>query len=234
MIGRSTNSLSLIAPCWNERTLIPQWVDMILQQKESPLELIVVDGGSTDGSWEWLQKHPQINAFQTTKGRAQQLHFGAKKASGALLFFVHIDTQLPLGFDGFIKKAFSANALSGCFRLRFSPHNPLGLRLAAWGTRWNHLLFRGGDQTLFIHRELYHQIGGFDANYGVCEDLELIRHIYRNSTFTILPQEVVTNSRRFQQKGTSHLLFHFRVLHFLHWLGAGPKILFAYYQKFVA
>ena len=64
MIGDSTNSLSVIAPVWNEKTRLPFWLSMLLEKKEGALEVIVVDGGSTDGSWEWLQQQSQIKVFQ--------------------------------------------------------------------------------------------------------------------------------------------------------------------------
>lgn len=233
MIGDSTNSLSVIAPVWNEKTRLPFWLSMLLEKKEGALEVIVVDGGSTDGSWEWLQQQSQIKVFQCEKSRAKQLALGAQKALGSLFYFVHVDTQLPQGFDMLIKKAHVNNHLAGCFRMRFAPHNPVGLRIAGWGTSWNHLLFRGGDQTLFVAREAYQAVGGFDATYSVCEDLDIIKKLYVHIGFTILPQKVVTDSRRFQQKGTVTLLFHFRILHFMHWWGANQQRLFDYYQKYV-
>lgn len=233
MIGDSTNSLSIIAPVWNEINRLPLWLSMLLEKKEGALEIIVVDGGSTDGSWEWLQQQPKIRLFQCDKGRAKQLALGAQKALGSIFFFVHVDTQLPKGFDKLIKKAHAKNHLAGCFQMRFAPHNSIGLRIAGWGTCWNHLLFRGGDQTLFVAREVYHAVGGFDTTYRVCEDLEIIKKLYIHNTFTILPQKVVTDSRKFEQKGTATLLFHFRILHLMHWLGATEQSLFDYYQRYV-
>ena len=233
MTGVLTTSVSVIVPVWNEKEALPGWVQMIEEKKEGDLELIVVDGGSVDGSWQWLQKQSGLRIYQTTKGRGHQLHFGAQKAKGTLFYFVHVDTHLPQGFDRLLKAAHAQNLLAGCFRLRFAPFNPLGLRIASWGTQWNHLLFRGGDQTLFVDRELYFKVGGFDPSYRVCEDLHLIKKLYRIKTFKVLPQQVITHSRRFETKGVLPLLFHFRVLHFLHWFGSGPKLLWNYYLKFI-
>ncbi len=233
MIGASTISLSVIAPVWNEKHQLPHWQDMLFNNNEEPMEVIVVDGGSTDGSWEWLQQQSKLKVFQCTKGRGKQLAFGAQKAKGSLLYFVHVDTQLPQGFDILIKNACGQNHLAGCFQMRFAPYNPLGLRIAGWGTRWNHILFRGGDQTLFVTRECYQAVGGFDSSYRICEDLDLIKKLYAHTTFKILPQKVITASRKFEQKGTVSLLLHFRVLHFMHWLGHNEQRLFDYYRKFV-
>ena len=233
MNGGLTNSVSLIAAVWNEMPILPQWINMLFDKKEGSIEIIVVDGGSTDGSWEWLQDQKKIKIFQSDNGRTNQFHYGAQKAIGSILYFVHVDTVLPQGFDILLKKARTQNYMAGCFRMYFSPSNPIGLRIASWGTRFNHLLFRGGDQTLFIDKKLYQFIGGFDPAYQVCEDINLIKKIYQQTFFKILPQYVTTDSRRFTKKGTVYLLFHFRVLHLLHWLGFGPKNLLNYYKTFI-
>ena len=117
MNGGSTNSVSLIAAVWNERPILPSWINMLFDKKEGGIEIIVVDGGSTDGSWEWLQKQKKIKIFQSENGRTKQFHHGAEKAIGSILYFVHVDTVLPQGFDLLLKKARTQNYIAGCFRI---------------------------------------------------------------------------------------------------------------------
>ena len=91
----------------------------------------------------------------------------------------------------------------------------------------------GGDQSLFVHRELFQELGGYDTRFKVCEDLDLIKRLYRKVKFRVLPQKILTSSRRFYENGTLRLLIHFGIMHFSHWLGAGPQFLYRYYGTFV-
>lgn len=233
MIGHSTNDceLSIIIPVLNEIELLPNFLVHLEQQSQKKHEIIIVDGGSTDGSLEFLKKWKNGKVIQSERGRAVQMNKGAAAARGELLYFVHVDSQLPKAFDYYLLKA-SCDYDAGCFRLDFDKKNSW-LRLAASGSRWNHLLCRGGDQSLFIKVGIFFQIKGFDERYQVCEDLNLIKKLYQSARFVVLPQTLVTSSRRFYQKGTVKLLFYFRVLHLMHWVGFESKLLWSYYQRFV-
>ena len=86
-----TPKLSIIVPVLNEIDQLSGFVAHIQNQWQQPQELLVVDGGSTDGTWEWLQKK-SIKSFRSVKGRAQQMNFGAHNATTSLLYFVHVDS----------------------------------------------------------------------------------------------------------------------------------------------
>lgn len=231
MTGTLTNksSLSIIIPVLNEIDLIADFITHLNDVLQDPQEIIFVDGGSTDGTWEWLQKNCSESAFQSEAGRAHQMNYGASKASFPFLYFVHVDSKLPQNFDQIISTQMKKGNTAGCFRLQFDPSNWV-LKRAAAGSKWNHLLCRGGDQTLFVSKQLFTQLKGFDIHYRVCEDLQFIKKLYQNSSFTVLPHAVTTSSRRFYENGTFRLLFHFGIIHFLHWLGASPRFLHQYYQ----
>ena len=194
--------------------------------------MIFVDGGSTDGTWEWLNDNPKIKAFQTQKGRAFQMNHGVENATLPWVYFVHVDSQLPLNFDKKILKAIQNGAQSGCFQLQFDASNWI-LRKAAAGSKWNHLLCRGGDQTLFVSKKLFDSFKGYDTRYKVCEDIHFIKKLYQQKHFRVLPDKVITSSRRFYENGILRLLFHFGVLHISHWMGIGPNFLNAYYQRMI-
>ena len=235
MTGVSTNSIqfTVIVPILNEISLLPQFVLHINNQWYSPQELIIVDGGSTDGSWEWLQNNPSIRSYQSRPGRACQMNYGAEKAGNAWLYFVHVDSKLPENFDLLLTQAIKKGAQAGCFQLKFDRANWI-LRCAANGSRWNHILCRGGDQSLFIDKNTFEQLGGYDPRYLVCEDIHFIRKLYRKGGFYVLPQRIQTSSRRFYENGVFRLLFHFGALHLSHWLGADPKFLQQYYVKYIS
>lgn len=234
MTGASTNliELSIIVPVLNELELLPTFLAQLEKQWNQPHELLIVDGGSTDGSWEWMKTHLKEGVHQTLAGRANQMNFGAQLASKKWLYFVHVDSRLPQNFDLYITHAIRKGARSGCFRLRFDRANWL-LRKAAAGSRWNHPLCRGGDQTLFVSKKTFIQLGGYNTRYKVCEDIHLIKELYSKGGFKVLKHYVQTSSRRFYNNGTLRLLLHFGILHLSHWMGAGPQFLHHYYLKFV-
>ena len=226
------SEISIIVPVFNEINFINDFILHLKSTCQSPQEIIIVDGGSTDGTWKWLESLTDIRVLQTKTGRANQMNFGAKIAKTSLLYFVHVDSKLPQNFDVVILSSYKKKKVAGCFRLKFDKSNWL-LKLAAAGSKWNHLLCRGGDQSLFISKNKFDMLNGFDPRYKVCEDIEFIKKLYKNKCFIVLPQTLTTSSRRFYENGIIYLLFHFGVLHFLHYLGVKPMFLNKYYSRYV-
>lgn len=97
--------LTIIVPVLNEVKLIADFIEDLKQQWSHPQELLIIERGSTDGSWEWLQTHFKKNSYQTPPGRAQQMNFGAQRASKKWLYFLHIDSHLPKDFDQILSNA---------------------------------------------------------------------------------------------------------------------------------
>ena len=224
--------ISIIVPVFNEINFINDFISHLKSTCQTPQEIIIVDGESTDGTGKLLESLTDISVFQTKTGRANQMNFGAKIAKTSLLYFVHVDSILPQNFDTLILNSYKKKKVAGCFRLKFDKANWL-LKLAAAGSKWNHLLCRGGDQSLFISKNKFDMLNGFDPRYKVCEDIEFIKKLYKNKCFIVLPQTLTTSSRRFYENGIIYLLFHFGVLHFLHYLGVKPIFLNKYYSQYV-
>jgi rSAM/selenodomain-associated transferase 2 len=224
--------ISIIVPVFNEINFINDFISHLKSTCQTPQEIIIVDGGSTDGTGKLLESLTDISVFQTKTGRANQMNFGAKIAKTSLLYFVHVDSILPQNFDTLILNSYKKKKVAGCFRLKFDKANWL-LKLAAAGSKWNHLLCRGGDQSLFVSKNKFDMLNGFDPRYKVCEDIEFIKKLYKNKCFIVLPQTLTTSSRRFYKNGIIYLIFHFGVLHFLHYLGVKPIFLNKYYSQYV-
>ena len=224
--------ISIIVPVFNEINFINDFISHLKSTCQTRQEIIIVDGESTDGTGKLLESLTDISVFQTKTGRANQMNFGAKIAKTSLLYFVHVDSILPQNFDTLILNSYKKKKVAGCFRLKFDKANWL-LKLAAAGSKWNHLLCRGGDQSLFVSKNKFDMLNGFDPRYKVCEDIEFIKKLYKNKCFIVLPQTLTTSSRRFYKNGIIYLLFHFGVLHFLHYLGVKPIFLNKYYSQYV-
>lgn len=191
--------ISVIIPTLNERSNLQELIPLLQGElSEYPHEIIVVDGGSEDGSEVYCRKSA-IHFAKTQKScRAIQLNLGAKLATGEILYFVHADTRPLPGFYQDIRQAVNIGYMAGCYRYRFDPENLL-LRINGWFTRFNGLFSGGGDQTLFIHRSIFNEIGGYDEDYCIMEDFELVRRIKKQFRFYIIPRSILVSSRKYEQ-----------------------------------
>ena len=195
-------------------------------------ELIFADGGSTDKSVALLASYPWVRVISSQQGRAHQMNKAAAVAQGDWLFFVHVDSQLPNSWWQAVEELFGSPYQAACFRLQFDVSHPL-LRLAAYGSRWRSLLFRGGDQGLLITKKAFMNLGGYDLRFTVCEDLDIFRRIQKKFDWKQLSQPITTSARRFQKNGVITTLFHFRILHFLHYYNSSPDLLYKYYKRWI-
>jgi rSAM/selenodomain-associated transferase 2 len=227
----NSRTLSVIIPTLNEAAHIGNLL-LHLKANSSPeniLEIIVVDGGSTDDTIS-LAKTLGAKVINAEQGRAKQMNKGAKLALGEVLYFLHADTYPPKKFDLHILNAVENHTSSGCFRMQFDTSKKF-LRFFAWFSRINNRLCRGGDQSLFILKDLFRKTGGFNEQYIIYEDTEFIGRLYKTSNFKVLPQHVVTSARKYEQFGTLRLQYHFGIIHLKNLLGSGPDQLYRYYKK---
>ncbi len=217
--------ISIIIPVLNEEKHI---FNLLSHLKESASnqyikEIILVDGGSTDNTIK-IAKKLGVKVVHSTKGRAKQMNFGAQNALGKILYFLHADTYPPSNFDSLIFEARLKGRAVGCFRMRFDS-NSWFLSFFAWFSRVNHTICRGGDQSLFIDKEIFISANGFDESYEIYEDNEFIRRISKQHHFTVLPEYVVTSARKYREKGVARLQYYFGVIHLKSILGQARKSL---------
>lgn len=226
--------ISIIIPTLNEAIRIAPLLTYLQEHSSAKniREILVVDGGSTDDTLEMASDFGAI-VYSAEKGRAKQMNLGARKAKGKILYFLHADTLPPRNFDTSILDAVSKDHEAGCFRMKFDTSNWF-LSFFSWFSRINLKICRGGDQSLFITKRLFRKTKGFDENYVVYEDTEFIGRLYEKADFKVLPQRVVTSARKYKQKGTVKLQYHFGVIHLKNILGAGPEELYAYYKRKIA
>ena len=228
------NKLSIIIPIFNEADTINRLL-LFLKKSVSEshvCETIVVDGGSTDGSQQAVAKHTDVVLLNAPKGRAKQMNAGAKIAKGDILYFLHCDSFPPKDFDFLILESLANGNLAGCFRMKFDYAHPV-LLVSQWFTRFNHISCRGGDQSLFIQKKLFEKLKGFNENYIIYEDNEIIKRLYLENQFVVIPKYITTSARRYRINGVWCLQYHFAVIHLKKWLGASPDKLLSYYKKYV-
>ena len=227
-------TISIIIPVLNEAEYIKKVLLSISENSGSDQikEILVIDGGSTDGTKNIALTYG-AEVLHSKKGRAVQMNLGAKKATGDLLYFLHVDSLPPKNFDLSIVQAVENGNEVGCFQMRFNSKSRF-LKFFGWCTRINHQICRGGDQTLFITRNLFLETSGFNEDYIIYEDNEFIQRIYKLRPFKIIPATVVTSARRYEEKGMVKLQWHFGMIHLKHYLGARPNELYRYYMKYIA
>jgi rSAM/selenodomain-associated transferase 2 len=232
------NRLSIIIPVLNEAKNLRALLDYLAQNSNDNLisEILVVDGGSTDGSQKIVTElskiHPKVIGLNSPRGRAKQMNFGASQSKGSVLYFLHADSIPPKKFDTYILDAIHKGAKTGCFKMKFDSTH-WWLQMAGWFTQFNWKSCRGGDQSLFIEKTVFDTIGGFNEDFVIYEDNDLIYKLYKQYSFEVLPYWLTTSSRRYLDNGIWLLQFHFWMIHLKKLFGTTPKKLEAYYMKHI-
>ena len=188
--------ISVIIPILDEEKRIGILLDHLSKIKEqNSFEVIVVDGGSANAFP--VAKWPWVRYIQSKIGRAIQMNTGATMALGELLYFVHADVLPPPTFYEDITEAVKAVFPVGCFRTKLVPER-FFTNINSYFSRFNGRFCGGGDQTLYITKEVFEKEGGFNEDFCIMEDFEFVRRLKPKYGFHIIPKEVVVSARKYQ------------------------------------
>jgi rSAM/selenodomain-associated transferase 2 len=191
-------SIGIVVPVYNEAGILrPALAHLRALLSNEPV--VVVDGGSSDGSAEIAAEFfPVERASRPSRGA--QLNSGAARLSSDVLLFLHADTALPPGFQPAISKTLAdPRVAGGCFRLSFDDAHPV-LGFYAWFSCFRGRFFHYGDQAFFVRREIFRRMGGYRP-LPFFEDVDFLRRLKREGRFRIVPLPVVTSARRFRERG---------------------------------
>jgi rSAM/selenodomain-associated transferase 2 len=229
METESVARISIIMPVLNEAAHIQVAIDSTLPSCD--VEVIVVDGGSRDGT-ERIARSAGVQVIDSPPGRAHQMNIGAQAATGEILLFLHGDTRLPEGFDQLIRAALqNPQAMAGAFRLRIdAPQRRF--RWVEWGVNCRSALFHMpyGDQAIFLRAELFQKLGGF-AEMPIMEDFELIRRLRRLGSVVMIKANVTTSARRWQRRGIVKTTLINQLMILGYGLGVSPARLAQLYRR---
>ncbi|TXH74005.1 TIGR04283 family arsenosugar biosynthesis glycosyltransferase [Thiobacillus sp.] len=221
--------LSIIVPSLNEAQHIIPVLTQLQSLRKRGVEVIVVDGGSTDGT-PALAAPLTDRVLATPPGRARQMNAGAALATGVALLFLHADTRLPDDALRAVDYALNRHRW-GRFDVRFNSRRPL-LRLVA---RMMNLRSRltgiaTGDQAMFMTRAAFESVGGFPEQ-ALMEDIELSRRLKKTGSPACLKNAVITSARRWEEHGTWRTIVLMWRLRWAYWRGAEPAQLAQHYNR---
>ena len=219
--------VSVVIPTLNEAGGIAQALVRVRQAGEC--EIVVVDGGSNDGTPELARRHADV-VLSSPRGRARQMNAGAQRAAGAVVLFLHADTVLPHGFAALLDHALSTpGVVGGRFDVRLdAPGWPFRLIETLMNLRSRLTRISTGDQAIFVRRDTFLALGGY-PEVELMEDLELSRRLKRAGRIACLRARVTTSARRWQRHGVVRTIMLMWTLRLCHFLGVPPKHLKAFY-----
>ena len=208
--------ISIIVPLLNEAGELPELLASLANQKGVTLELILCDGGSSDGSQKIVSTLTTecrftVKLIQTERGRGKQMNAGFACAKADLLLFLHADSRFVEN-DALLKainycRRTASSVTEGC-AARFALHfrrNETAPSLAYFfyeaKARLPYLDCIRGDQGFLLKRKTFTQAGGFDESLPFLEDLRLVATTAPYVTWRLLPAAVSSSARRFENEG---------------------------------
>lgn len=189
--------ISIIIPTYNEAENIVNTIRHLKDNGEMYLhEILVADGGSTDNTLELAKKEGATPLLSPVKGRAGQMNYGASKATGSVYYFVHADTRPPKSYIKDISNTFKNGYNCGSYVTKFDSTKFI-LKINALFTRLNSLFVRGGDQSIFVSKELFNKVNGFNEEMLIMEDYDFLERIWQAGNFKLIQKGTLVSARKY-------------------------------------
>ncbi|MGS2742704.1 TIGR04283 family arsenosugar biosynthesis glycosyltransferase [Halomonas sp. LS-001] len=231
--GAELPKLSIIVPMLNEAAGIQAALALLQPLRETGVEIIVVDGGSTDES-AVLATPLADNILISEPGRARQMNLGAQHAHSAALLFLHADTRLPPGDENAaintVLDALKAQHW-GRFDIRLTGKSrwlPVIGKLMNLRSRLSGIAT--GDQGIFVRRDTFFAVGGF-PDQPLMEDIELSKRLKNIEPPACLDTQVVSSGRRWDQFGAFSTIYLMWRLRYRYWRGVNATRLAKEYRN---
>ncbi len=220
--AESRPRISVVVPTLNEAAIIAQTLADLAPLRALGHELILVDGGSRDGTQD-LAVPLADRVLEAPRGRACQMDAGARVAGGDWLWFLHADIQVPPPALEALLGACRAPTVWGRFDVRLSGAAP-ALRMIErmMNARSRLTGIATGDQGVFVARAAYDAVGGF-PQIPLMEDIALSRLLRRRQRPLCLRTPLIVSSRRWEQRGIGRTVLLMWRLRLAYALGADPR-----------
>ncbi|MGE0113600.1 MAG: TIGR04283 family arsenosugar biosynthesis glycosyltransferase [Steroidobacteraceae bacterium] len=222
-------SISIIVPMLNEVRQLPDLMDHLLRWKRRGCEILLVDGGSCDGS-DLLAECVGFAVINAPRGRARQMNSGASRACGDVLLFLHADTRLPDDMIAQVQRSIANGYSWGRFDVNISGHARM-LSVIGWmmNFRSRFTSIATGDQAMFVRKTAFEAMGGF-ADLPLMEDIELSQRLKQRWRPACVSAKVTTSGRRWEVRGVWRTIFLMWRLRWAYWRGVAPEMLAKEYR----
>jgi len=216
----------VIVPALNEARGIRAALEALAPLRARGHEVIVADGGSTDGTAQ-LALGLCDQVLDAPRGRAMQMNAGARAATGFALLFLHADTRLPPLADQVVFSSLKTH-IWGRFDVKIDGrHALLKLVGCAMNLRSRLTGIATGDQAIFVRREAF---SGF-PEIALMEDVAFCKRMKRLGPPARVRETVLTSGRRWESRGVLRTIVLMWSLRLLYFLGAPPERLVRFYEK---
>jgi rSAM/selenodomain-associated transferase 2 len=226
LILAAPQRLSIIIPALNEAPQIGAALRSLAPLRALGHEVIVADGGSSDGTPRLAQGLCE-RIVSAPRGRALQMNAGASAATGDALVFLHADTRLPIHAAALVTESLK-HRLWGRFDVQIEGRHRL-LKLVGWAMNLRSRLtgIATGDQAIFVRRDAF---AGY-PEIALMEDVAFSKAMKHRGPPACLRARVTTAGRRWEARGVLRTILLMWRLRLLYFLGARPERLARLYES---
>lgn len=221
--------VSLIIPTWHDAENLAALLPGLTRDNRLH-EIIVVDASGDAAAGEIAQRYGARFAPSSAPNRGMQMNQGASLATGEVLVFQHADTELEAAHLSAIDAALlDERIVGGAFYRKFDQRHPLLQpleKIARWMSRNGGTLY--GDQTIFVRREVFTELGGF-AEIPLMEDVEFSPRLRRAGKVALLDPPVRSSARHHERKGAWRTTIQNGAFLLLYKFGVQPRTLHRWY-----
>lgn len=224
--------VSVVIPTLDEAGRLPSLVEALRREPELH-EIIVADGGSTDGTAAIAERLGAGLVMTSERGRGQQLRAGAAAATGEFLLFLHADSVFPQGGLAALAALLDGDPRvpGGNFRVVFDGDTRFARGLTVFYAWIRRFALYYGDSGIFVRRSVYAALGGFRP-MALMEDYDFVGRLERaGPTRRIEDPPLVTSSRKFAGRRPVAIVWSWTLIHLLYWAGVSPERLARIYYR---
>jgi rSAM/selenodomain-associated transferase 2 len=225
--------ISIITPVLNEKENIRRFFEHV-NGLESDFELILVDGGSSDGTLGEIEREKEgfsqpLTVLSSPRGRSLQMNRGAKGAKGDILLFLHVDTKIEKDSLNIIERKTSEEGIigGGFIQSYQNPDTFLKITSAFGNLRARATKIFFGDFGIFIKKDIFDRMGGYEE-ISFLEDVQLCKKAKHYGDLVQIERDIITSPRRYENKGRLRLTAFFTLAVLLNMVGLRPRFLYRY------